>query len=318
MVRDTNLVREAVINGIRNDGWVYCDASTGKVHTGTTMQGLKVEFRPDVELMTIGEATARNLLVRKPTIADLNTVMPQSVATGASIRTALENKVGGEPAKADVLDALASAVQAGQYETIVVTDQDPATGDVPALTPSSIRDKGLDTLHVMPRDVADKHGVVIPKRIVTGKTFTATGAGGIAIRQITDQITDFAIQTITKTTIRVSADNTRGTGDIDLAVIALGMLPKHQITVTVDLAAEYDGLTGGAMLKGAAERSKFQSIYNQVGKALKAATVVEGSLTLQVVFAPAVDVSDGAWSQLYKVIKDLGIQHIDITAEVAK
>lgn len=318
MVRDTNLVREAVINGIRNDGWVYCDASTGKVHTGTTMQGLKVEFRPDVELMTIGEATARNLLVRKPTIADLNTIMPQSVTTGASIRTALENKVGGEPAKADVLDALASAVQAGQYETIVVTDQDPATGDVLALTPSSIRDKGLDTLHVMPRDVADKHGVVIPKRIVTGKTFTAAGAGGIAIRQITDQITDFTIQTITKTTIRVSADNTRGTGDIDLAVIALGMLPKHQITVTVDLAADYDGLTGGAMLKGAAERSKFQSIYNQVGKALKAATVVEGSLTLQVVFAPAVDVSDGAWSQLYKVIKDLGIQHIDITTEVAK
>lgn len=317
IIRDVSGLRTAITNGISNDGWVYWDATTGKTYTAQTMSGLSVAFRADTHLMTLAEATQRGLLVRKPTQGDLKAVLTGPTTTGAHLRTALETRCGGEPSKGDVLDVLATAVQAGEYRTIVVTDHEPGPG-VRALTPTQIRDKGLDTLHVMTRAHADHHQVTFSERVVTGKTFTETGPGGMAIQAITDKVTDFTIQTITRLVVRTTADNVRGISDLDLLVIALGMLPRHHLTVTLDVAAEYPGLTGGLEFQGTADRTTFQSLYTHLGKTLKAAKAVEGGLSLEFIFTPAVTVSDQQWTQLHKVIKDLQIKHVEITAEVTK
>ena len=182
IIRNTALLREAIIGGIKNDGWVYYDAATGKAYTASSMAGLSVEFRPDAEVMTIAEATTRGLLVRKPTQNDLRNVFVGPVLTGAQIRARLEPECGGEPNKADVLDVLATAVQAAEYKWIVVLDTDPGPG-VRALTPTQIRDKGLDALRVVTREHAEANGVEFPTRTLTGKTFTASGPGGHAIQQ---------------------------------------------------------------------------------------------------------------------------------------
>ncbi|HEY3903060.1 MAG TPA: DUF499 domain-containing protein [Streptosporangiaceae bacterium] len=317
IIRNTALLREAIIAGIKNDEWVYYDAATGKAYTASTMAGLSVEFRADAEVMTLAEATTRGLLVRKPTQRDLANVFFGPVVTGAQIRASLEPECGGEPPKADVLDVLATAVQAGEYKVIVVLDDDPHPG-VRALTPTQIRDKGLDTLRVATRQHAEANGVEFPTRTVTGKTFAASGPGGHAIQSIADQVSDYSIKTVGRLAVKVSADDIKGTGDLDLLVGALGMLPKHSINVTADLVAEFSNVNGGLTFRGSAARADFQTAYGQVGRTLKAASKVAGTLAIDVTFAPPVTVESAEFSQVHKVIKELQIQHADLTAEVTK
>lgn len=317
IIRNLPLIREAIVNGIKNDGWVYFDAATGKAYTAHSMAGFSVEFRSDAEVMTLGEATNRGILVRKPTQTDLKAVFTAPLISGADIRSLLEIQCGGEPSKADVLDLLATAVQSGEYKTLLVADAEPAIG-VRALTPSTIKAKGLDNLLVMTRDYADQKGLEIPVRQVSGKTFSASGPGGVAMQSITDQITDFAIPTVSRITVKVTADDVRGAGDVELLVTSLAMLPKYSIMLDADLRAEYAGLSGGLTFRGKAARADFQSFFANVAKTLKAAKVVAGSLVMEVVFAPSVTVHTSEWTQLHKVIKDLQIQHTEISAEVAK
>ncbi|MFG2067746.1 ATP-binding protein [Micromonospora tulbaghiae] len=317
IIRNPSLLREAIVGGIKNDSWVYYDATTGKAYTANTMAGLSVEFRSDAEVMTVAEATGRGLLVRKPTQSDLKNVYVGPSLTGAEIRARLEPECGGEPSKTEVLDLLATAVHAAEYRWIIVLDSEPASG-VRALTPSQIRDKGLDALHVVTRDYADSKGIEVPTRSVTGKTFAGSGPGGAAIQSVTDQVSDFSIKTISRLTIKVIADDIKGTGDLDLLVMALGMLPKHAITVTTDLVAEYRNVTGGIAFRGSAARADFQTAYGHIIKAVKGASKVAGTLTLNLAFTPPVTVDSPEFKQVHKVVKDLQIQHADLAAEVTK
>jgi len=317
IVRNPPLIREAIINGIRNDNWVYYDASTGKAHTANTMANLSIEISPDTEIMTLQEATNRGLLVRKPTQADLKAVFNGTITSGAEVRAKLEERCGGEPSKSEVLDLLATAVLSNEYKWLVITDSEPGPG-VRALTPSLIKTRGLDGLFIMTRDHAEQNKVDIPARQATGKTFTAAGPGGAAIQSITDQINDFVIQTVASLTVKVTADDVRGTSDVDLLVAALGMLPKHAITVEADIRAEYSGFNGGLKFQGSASRSDFQALFTNISKTLKAAKVVAGAVILNIKFSPAVTPESGEWTQLHTVIKDLQIQNTDISAEVTK
>ncbi|MFY1702988.1 ATP-binding protein [Micromonospora sp. WMMA1923] len=317
IIRNPSLLREAIVGGIKNDSWVYYDATTGKAYTANTMAGLSVEFRSDAEVMTVAEATGRGLLVRKPTQSDLKNVYVGPSLTGAEIRARLEPECGGEPSKTEVLDLLATAVHAAEYKWIIVLDSEPASG-VRALTPSQIRDKGLDALNVVTRDYADTKGIEVPTRSVTGKTFAGSGPGGAAIQSVTDQVSDFSIKTISRLTIKVIADDIKGTGDLDLLVMALGMLPKHAITVATDLVAEYRNVTGGIAFRGSAARADFQTAYGHIIKAVKGASKVAGTLTLNLAFTPPVTVDSPEFKQVHKVVKDLQIQHADLAAEVTK
>lgn len=317
IVRDPSLIREAIINGVKNEGWVYYDGSSGKSYTAHSMAGMNVRFGADTEVMTAGEAENRGLLVRKPTQKDLRTVLTTEDLTGAEVRARLEAECGGEPSKSDVLEVLATAVQSSDYKWFVVLDTDPVPG-VRALSPSAIKDKGLDTLRIVSREEADKAGVEVPTRAINSKSFTANGPGGAALQSLIDQISDFTIRTISRLTIKVNADDAKGTGDIDLATAALGMLPKYDITVKTTLLAEYKALNGGMQFHGSAARVDFQSAYNHVKKALSGSTKVVGDLTLDIAFNPTVDVESGDISQLHTVVKNLQIQQMTVIAEVTK
>ena len=242
IVRNPSLIREALINGVKNEGWVYYDGASGKSYTAHTMAGMNVGFGADTEVMTTAEAQNRGLLVRKPTQKDLRTVLTSDNLTGSEVRARLEKECGGEPTKSDVLEVLATAVQSNDYKWFVVLDTDPAAG-VRALSPSAIKDKGLDALRLITREEADKAGVEVPTRTVNTKTFTSNGPGGAALQSLIDQVSDFTIQTVSRLTLKVTADETKGTGDVDLAAAALGMLQKYDITVRATLLAEYKGLT---------------------------------------------------------------------------
>ncbi|MFE9837359.1 ATP-binding protein [Streptomyces sp. NPDC005551] len=317
IVRNPALIRNAISNGVKNEGWVYYDGSTGKAYTAHTMAGMSVAIAPDAEVMTTSEAQSRGLLVRKPTQTDLRAVLTADDLTGAEVRARLEAECGGEPSKTDVLELLATAVQASDYKWFVVLDTEPAAG-VKALTPSLIKDRGLDTLRIITRGEADKAGVEVSTRTIQSKTFTASGAGGAAMQHIVDQVSDFTIRTVSTLTLKVSADEATGTGDIDLAVAALGMLQKQNITVKSSMRAEYKGVNGGLAFSGTAGRMEFQSAYNHAKKALAGATKVVGDLALTFTFTPPLDVSDAEFNQIHNVVKNLTIQKISISAEVTK
>jgi len=317
IVRNPALIREAIINGVKNENWVYYDGSTGKSYTAHTMAGLSVEMKADTEVMTAGEAQSRGLLVRKPTQTDLRAVLTNDDLTGAEIRTRLEAECGGEPSKTDVLELLATAVQSSDYKWFVVLDTEPAPG-VRALSPSAIKDKGLDALRVLTREAADAAGVEVPTRTATSKTFTTSGPGGSAMQNLIDQVSDYTIRTVGTMTLKVSADEASGMGDIDLAVASLGMLQKQAISVRSTIRAEFKGLAGGLQFQGTADRQDFQSAYNHAKKALAGATKVVGDLTLTFTFDPALDIGDAQFGQIHTVVKNLAMKNTAMSAEVTK
>lgn len=317
IVRNPTLLREAIINGVKNENWVYFDGATGKAFTAHTMAGMNVGFSSDAEVMTDAEAQNRGLLVRKPTQKDIRAVLTAESLTGAEVRALLESECGGEPSKADVLDVLATAVQSTDYNWFVVLDTEPQPG-VRALSPSAIKDKGLDTLHVLTREEADRAGVEVPTRTVNSKAFNATGPGGAAFQSLVDQVSDFTIRNISRLTLKVTADEAKGTNDVDLAVAALGMLPKQDISVKSTMRAEYKGLNGGLQFSGTAERLEFQSAYGHAKKSLSGATKVAGDLTLSIKFSPPIGVESAEIRQIHTVVKSLQMQHTIMTAEVIR
>ena len=317
IVRNPALIRDAIVNGIKNENWVYYDGSTGKSYTSHTMAGLSVEMKVDTAVMTASEAQSRGLLVRKPTQADLRTVLTADDLTGAEVRTRLEAQCGGEPTKTDVLELLATAVQSTDYKWFVVLDTEPALG-VRALSPSAIKDKGLDTLRILTRATANAAGVEVPTRTATSKTFTASGPGGSAMQSLIDQASDYTIHTVSTMTLKVSADEASGMGDINLAVASLGMLQKQAISVRSTIRAEFKGLAGGMQFQGTADRQDFQSAFNHAKKALAGATKVVGDLTLTFTFEPALDISDAQFSQIHTVVKNLAMKNTAMAAEVTK
>jgi predicted AAA+ superfamily ATPase len=317
IVRNPNLIREAIVNGVKNDSWVYYDAGTGKTYTASTMAGFSPEIKPDAEVMTTPEAQSRGLLVRKPTQADLRAVLTDDDLTGAEVRSRLEAQCGGEPTKTDVLELLATAVQASDYKWFVVLDTTPAPG-ARALSPSAIKDKGLDRLHILTRDVADAQEIEVPTRTPNSKTFHASGPGGAAMQRLLDQISDFTVPTVSTMTLKVTADEASGTSDIDLAVASLGMLQKQIITVRATIRAEFKGVNGGVQFQGAADRQDFQSAYNHVKKGIAGASKVAGEVTLIFKFTPPLDVTDSQFNQIHTVVKNLGMKNTTMTAEVTK
>lgn len=317
IVQDVSLIRGALTAGIRNEGWVYFDAATGKTYTANTMANLDVQFGPDKEIMTLDEANKRGIIIRKATQTDLRTAFTGVILQGSEVRSALESICGGEPGKTEVLELLSTAVQAHDYSWIVVTDTAPKSG-VRALTPSVIKDKGMDTLFVMTREHAEANGVEIPTKIVSKKTFTANGAGGAAMQSIIDQVTDFTVNTISRLTVKASADDVRGSGDLDLLAAALGMLPKAPMTVSLDVVAEFAGVSGGLKFNGSASRTDFQAMYTNLAKTLKAAAALSGGITLDVTFVNPVLPGSQEFAPIAKIIKELQIQNADISAEVTK
>lgn len=316
LLLDLSLARDAIINGIKHDSWVYYDSTTGKTYTGTSMAGLNVAFSADMELLTAAEAAARGLLVRTPTAADVRGIVTTKAMTGTQLREALEKKCGGEPPKSAVLEALAAAVQQYEYKEVVVTDAQPAAG-VRALTPSEITRKGLDTLVAISRDGADAAGLDIPGRIFTRTQFQSTGPSGAALAHLTDQITDSG-KTLTRLTISTVADEVIGLGDVNLLNSALGMLQQFDITMSADLTAEFDGITGEMEFQGSGSRADWQKLNTTLKPLLHAASSIAGDAKIAVEFNPPISTSDNQYTQFANVIKQLNITNTTMTAEVAK
>lgn len=310
-------IRQAINDGIRLGGWVYHDTVTGKVYTATTQAGLHIEFRHDAEIMLHKTAEELGLLVRKPTVNDLKgAVVGTKIVTGAELRAILEAKCGGEPSKADVAEVLATAVNQNSYQWLLVVDTTPAAG-VTALTPTQIKDKGLDGLRIITRDYADTIGVVPPGRVVKKTKFTATGSSGSALADVLNQVAD-SHSPLSILRVQTSADEAVGVGDLKLLTKSLGMLQQYDIEVQASLVAEFNGVDGGIEFSGTAARQAYLTLDGTLGKVWDTARAVSGTLTVTFRFADPVEPNSSKVAMLTTVLKGLNITNTTVTGEVVK
>lgn len=317
MIRNPALIREAVIDGIRSGGWVYFDAASGKSFTGQTMAGLSVEFRADALVMTVEEASSRGLLVRKPLVSDLRPVIVgKQIRSGQDIRSALEEKCGGEPTKGEVLELLSAALSQYGYDWIVVTESEPVEG-AKALTPSQVKEKGLDSIRVFTREVAEAIKIEVPGRVVSRSKQTASGPSGVALAQVIDKVSDSG-QLISTLSVQTVANEQVGSQDLDLLISSLGMLQQYEIHVAVDLVAEFRGISGSLRLEVAGPRKDYQSLNETLSKVLASAEAVSGTLTIRFAFSPSVEPEGEQILQISAVMRALNVTNSTVSAEVSK
>ncbi len=310
---DVSRLKDAIQKGVRGGGWVYYDTQTGKVATSADPSPA-VEIAPTAQVMTTTEATRQRLLVKEATSADLLKAASKPRQSATEVRAALEQALGGEPAKGKVLEVLATVVGNERYGRLVVVDRT-ATGDLKALTPTEIQKHGLDSLDVYTRAEADRLGVTIPGRVAAVRNPQHRGGAGVGFQKIADQLSDRGKAACAVT---VTGFATGDTQDIDLLVIGLGQLPRQDVTVHAELDLSLPGLTGGVTVELAGDRKAYQTANTKLGPLLKSATSVGGTLRLDIVFASPSRPGEPEWDTVQEVFRKLAPADVDVTAVIAE
>lgn len=309
---DVSLLKDGIQKGIRNDGWVYYDTETERVVTSKDASPTVV-IASTVQVMTTGEATRRRLLVKDPVSADLLKIATRPKQSATEIRSALEQDLGGEPAKGKVLELLATIVGNERYGKLVVVDRT-ALGEPKALTPTEIQKHGLDNLDVYTRVEADRLSVAIPGRIAAVRNPNYRGGAGVALQKVADQLTDLNKSAAALTIEGFAAGDP---SDIDLLVFGLGQLPRQTVTVLADLALDFAGLDNGIEVSVQGDRKAYQNLNTKLGPLLKAAANVGGSLRLDITFTAPTCPGEPEWDTVQDVFRNLAPSDVDVTAVIA-
>lgn len=313
LLLDVSLLKDAIQKGVRGDGWVYYDTETGKVATSADASPTVV-IAPTAQVMTTDEATRQQLLVKDATTADLLKVATKPQQTATDIRAALEQSLGGEPAKGKVLELLATVVGNERYGRLVVVDRT-APGEPRALTPTEIQRHGLDNLDVYTRAEADRIGVTIPGRIAAIRNPQHRGGAGVAFQRVADQLSDLRKAASAVTVTGFAASDTQ---DIDLLGAALGQLPRQDVTVHVELGFGLPGLTGGVNVELDGDRKAYQSANTKLGPLVKAASDVGGTMRLNIAFTSPTRPGEPEWDTVQGVFRNLAPADVDVTAVIAE
>ena len=107
-----------------------------------------------------------------------------------------------------------------------------------------------------------------------------------------------------------------GPGDVNLLVLALGQLPKQQITVDAELRGEFPGIEGGFMLQASGDRRSYQPLNAKLTALLGYATKIAGRLRLHIKFTREISIDDPEWQQTHTVLRNLGPNDVTVKAEL--
>lgn len=313
---DPGLIREAITAGIRNGAWVYYDAHSEKAY-GADRTPPSVRIDRDAWLYS--QDKARDLgLLRRPVTLDLITraVNRQGEGesiTGPALRTTLEDDIGGEPTKKELLEALAAGRQAP--DPVIVID---ATAAEPkTLTPAAVRRARLDDLEILTAAAAAERGITVPEHdpapIIKGR-----GGVGMAFQQIADQVTDLGVDSVVNITIRTDADPGAGTQNLRLLGLCLPQLPKFAGRVKAVVASEYEGLTGGLKVDLSGGARDYQKIETALLNLADAGRGVAGHLSVELTPAAPITHGGSRWTQLHQVIRANNPGRISIAVQLAR
>ena len=251
VVLDTTLLIAPIRDGVSRGSWVYWDATAQRTW-GVGDPAPEVRIGEDSVLYTPARAAELRLGGRAPKPDDVVAALTGGVAGsrtngrlgGAALRAALEETLGTEPGKGEVLAAVAGAADGGDNARAVVVAGAVTTG-AKGLTPSETRNIGLDTVTVLTPAVADRIGVVRPNVRRGRRELTGRGAIGAALQKVLDEAADASSNGIMSIAVEAVANHPGGVENLAELARAVPRLPRHDIAVTCDTTAEFAETTGG-------------------------------------------------------------------------
>ena len=310
------LIRETISAGISNGAWVYYDARKEKAY-GADRTPPKVRINSDAWLYS--QEKARHLgLLRRPVTLNLITQAVDrqgrnGAITGPALRSRLEEAVGGEPTKKEVLETLAAGRHAS--DPVIVID---ATATEPGvLTSGAIKRAQLDDLEVLTLAAAADRGIAAPERDPAPKVM-GRGGVGMAFQQIADRIADLGVDTITSITIKTGIDPGAGTWNLRLLGLCIPQLPKFACRVTVSATAEYRGLAGGMKARLTGDAHSYQQIEDALLDLADSGSKTAGHLSIDL--TPAAPIRHGGrrWMELHQVVRANNPGRISIAVHLTR
>jgi hypothetical protein len=121
-----------------------------------------------------------------------------------------------------------------------------------------------------------------------------------------DRVADVAgTKGVSRLAITASVEPGEGPRDISLLGKAIGMLPKFDISVDLELPLEFAGLRQGVDVRLAGPASDYQRVEDAILALARAASAVAGRLELSIHFAEPVMPGGPDLERIRKVLTDL-------------
>ena len=312
-----NLITDAITAGVRNGTWVYYDAVAERAYTDATPPP-SVRIAGDAWLYSRERAEELGLLRSAVTLTlvteQLEATGADGTIDGAALRAALEEGLGGEPTKKEILGVLATGAQTGDRIVVVKA---PATKDSTPLTPAAVNKSKLDDVQVLTRAAADALGIGGGK---PSQDLVAKGEGsvGTAFQGLADQVADLGVATVSRVTITAAADPGEGPRDLRLLGFCIPQLPRFGCTVKARITIDAKGLTGGLKAELTGDAADYQRIEDALLKLADLGSKVSGALTLDLTPAAPINHGGSDWQHLQEVVTRNNPGTVTITATLAK
>jgi len=300
IILNATYITDALSAGVRNELWVYYDASAERAWDTTPPS---IRLAADTYIGTREQIT----IGREPTWDDVRNVLKRSggEVSGTSLRADLETVLGDEPTKSAITGVLARAAR--QSDSAVVVIEGDVTGSAKPLSPSSIERSSLDRLTVLTTQRAEEVGITVKKP--DGPKIwhiDASGPAGQAFQTIRDKLADLGEgKTIEGFSVRATLDAGEGTEDIRALGAAIGQLPRLAFTVDVEVFADFQNLADGAQIRLTGDAGDYQQIETQMLIFLDKASALNGGLTIRHRSDGGIEPNAREWEQLIKVITTL-------------
>ena len=312
IVLNASLLTETISAGVGNGTWVYFDAESQQA-SGRDDPPARIRISADTWLYTLARAAELNLLRKRADWDAISAVVTTSAGSfeGASLRRELTTALGGEPPKAEVLSALASAVRADRQIAVSLTSPSFEASPQP-LSAGEIEGTELDALFVF---IPAQPTVLPPpplRRIaVEGET------AGVALGKLRDAVADGGVDDIAALTVTASAGTGQGTSDLRALGHCASQLPRFECKITASLQVEFDGLEGavGADLDGGIV--DWRRIEQAIFALADLGSAVGGMLTMRLTPPSPIPVDGSEWEQFRSVVVNNNLGALRIEAEPA-
>ena len=310
------LVSDAIGAGVRNGTWVYYDPATREAFTPDSPPPV-VRIADDVMLYTRERAEQLGLLAQKVTLASVISIMEANQAGragGDQLRNQLEEALGGEPPKQEILEILGRGSATGD---IVVVRATSGSKPVP-LGGTEVADSLLGDLEVLTRAAAAEQRIIDSVDRTAELVARGEGSPGAALQQVEDYITDVGVDSVASVEVTATADLGEGVTDLRTLGYCIPQLPRLGCHVTVMITSEYDGLNGGlkAELSGAA--TDYQRLEQRLLDLAGQGSDVAGRLILLLTPSSPMKHGDRDWQQLHSVLTANNPGRVIIEARLAE
>lgn len=303
LVLDPTLLRDAIREGVKNGSWIYFDIQAQRAWTAKDPLPA-VTISLESALYTLEEATARGILGRELQWQDIERVLTGDGISAIELRSQLEASLGREPSKSEIVSVIARAAEGGRQARVVVIEG-PAEAGVTPLRPAQISDAPFDELTLITPSYATELGVVVGDG-ERPRPVEAHGVAGVAFQQLMDGISDVpGSKGVSRLVVSASVEPGEGVRDVSLLGKAIGMLPKLDLSVDLELPLEFEGLRHGAEVRLTGPAAEYQRIEDAILGLASVASGVAGRLELSIRFDEPVVPGAPDLERIRKVLTDL-------------